>query len=71
MAPPRKYSAQPNLFSFRCERDKWGAFTLVAKVNGTSPTEIFSDVVDRYIENNQEILSALPSHDDNASAEGA
>ena len=69
MAPPKKYSTQPNLFSFRCEKDKWGIFTLVAKVKGTSPTEIFSGVVDKYIKENQDILSALPSTSSNASVE--
>jgi hypothetical protein len=60
MAPPKKYSARPNLFSFRCDKDKWGAFTLVARVKGTSPTEIFSGIVNEYIKENQDILSALP-----------
>jgi hypothetical protein len=69
MAPPKKYSVQPNLFSFRCEKDKWGAFTLVARVKGTSPTEIFSGVVDRYIKDNQDILAALPALNDSVSVE--
>ena len=59
MAPPKKYKTNPNLFSFRCEKEKWADFTLVATVKGITPTEIFSAVVDKYIEENADILAAL------------
>jgi hypothetical protein len=60
MAPKTKYTETPNLFSYRRDRKSWSLFSLIAKIKGTSPTKIFDDVVDQYIEKNDEIVSALP-----------
>jgi hypothetical protein len=59
MAPPKKFKETPNLFSFRCEKSRWANFLLATTVRGTTPTEVFDGLVDRYIEDNKEVLAAV------------
>jgi hypothetical protein len=68
MAPKTKYTETPNLFSFRRDKKSWALFSLIAKIKGTSPTEIFDETVDRYIEANHDIVAALPNDNKDAAA---
>jgi hypothetical protein len=60
MAPPKKYEEKPNLFSYRRDKKTWSKFALIAKIKETSPTEIFDQTVEKYIQENEIIISALP-----------
>jgi hypothetical protein len=61
MAPPKKYKEPPNLFSYRRDKETWSAFTTIAHVKGTSPTQIFDECVDGYIDNNRALIDTIES----------
>jgi hypothetical protein len=49
----KKYEETPNLFSYRRDRKTWSRFTLIAKIKGTTPTEIFDKTVDDFLAKNR------------------
>lgn len=56
----RKYEGATNLFTYRRDRDTWKKFVWIAHVKVTTPTRIFDEIIDQYIEDNTDILDKYP-----------
>jgi hypothetical protein len=55
----KKYTGDVNLFTYRRDKDSWRVFAAICKLTGTSPTALFDDFVDKYLDDNKVLAEVL------------